>query len=190
MTAALLAALLTGAASALDRNDHLALDLGDGQRIEGYYYSSADGVLVVSGDNRFERVPVALVADVALNGEPVPLERLRREVAEAQAALDAYRADPPSHPPPGVVFGMSLLWSGSGHAALGDTASLWGYSLVEATLLGVGAWNLATSDNHGVLLPLGGVLAVFRGYAAAESAREARRRRQLLGADAGAPPRG
>jgi hypothetical protein len=171
--------LAWGAAWALGANDRLALTLSDNVRVEGWYYLTDAGVVVLSGDNRFQRVPVALVVGVERNGEPWGAAAFREEIAQAQAALDAYRADPPPHPAPGVVTGLGLVWAGLGHAALGQGGRALSLAALDATLLGVSIWQVRRGQGA-VALPLVAMDLTVRAWSARDAARTARRRNATI----------
>lgn len=175
----LLAAALGGPAHALDGNDALVLELVGGARVEGWYFSSADGVLTVSANNSFQRIPVVSIVAVERDGEPLPMETFRAEVATQQQRLDAFRADPPPHPREGVVIGAAVLWAGAAPAAVGDWKKAAAYSLVEGVLVGTALANI-NSGGGAVLLPLAGLDILFKGYAAGEAVRVTRKRRARL----------
>lgn len=177
--ALLLAVALGGPAHALDGNDALTLGLVGGARVEGWFYSSADGVLTVSANNTLQRVPLVSIVSVARDGEPLPMETFRGEVADQQNLLDAFRADPPPHPREGVVIGAAVLWAGAAPAAVGDWKKAAAYSLVEGVLVGTAIANINTGGGA-VLLPLAGLDLLFKGYAAGEAVRVTRRRRARL----------
>jgi hypothetical protein len=163
----------------LDGNDALVLELVGGARVEGWYFSSADGVLTVSANNTFQRVPVVSIVGVERDGELLPMETFRAEVAEQQQRLDAFRADPPPHPSGGVVIGAAVLWAGAAPAAVGDWKKAAAYSLVEGVLVGTAIANI-NSGGGAVLLPLAGLDVLFKGYAAGEAVRVTRKRRARL----------
>lgn len=175
----LLAASLSGPAHALDGNDALTLQIVGGAEVEGWFYSCADGVLTVSGNNTLQRVPLVSIMAVERDGEPLPMQTFRAEVAEQQARLDSFRADPPPHPAPGVVIGASVLWAGAAPAAVGDWKKAAAYSLVEGVLVGTAIANI-NSGSAAVLIPLAGLDVLFKGYAAGEAVRVTRKRRARL----------
>ena len=127
----LLFAALTVPARALDGNDALVLELVGGARVEGWFYSCADGVLTVSGANMLQRVPLVSIVAVERDGAPLLMETFRAEAAEKQRQLDAFRQDPPPHPREGVVMGAAVLWAGAAPASVGDWKKAAAYSLVE-----------------------------------------------------------
>ncbi len=177
--ALLVALLLPRRAAALDGNDSLVLQLAGGAEVRGWFYSVKDGVLTVSGENRFTPVPVSAVVGVQRDGAPLPLDVFHREVAQAQARLDAMRADPPPHPPAGVVIGASVLWAGAAPASVGNWKKAAAYSVVEGILVGTAAANVSQGSGA-VLVPLLGLDVLFKGYAAGEAVRVTRRRRDRL----------
>lgn len=177
--AALALALAPTRALALDGNDSLVLRLAGGGEVEGWFYSVADGVLTVSGDNRFTRIPVSAVVAVQRDGEPLPMAVFQSEVDQAQALLDAMRADPPPHPPAGVVIGASVLWAGAAPASVGNWKKAAAYSVVEGVLVGTAIAN-ARAGSAAVLVPLLGLDVLFKGYAAGEAVRVTKKRRARL----------
>ncbi|RME22810.1 MAG: hypothetical protein D6798_14960 [Deltaproteobacteria bacterium] len=178
MIALLLA--LSGPAAALDGNDALALDLVGGAHVEGGYVGVDDGILRLSGDNRFVDVPVDQVVAVERDGEPFPLSQFLAEVAEAQQALDALRAAPPAHPPPAVVGGASLVYAGAGHMAMGEWKAAAGWAAMDTVILGAAAWNLFGERSIPATIPVLALDLVIKAAAAGDAARIARRRRRQL----------
>lgn len=174
-----LALLVAGVAWGLGANDRLSLRLSDSQSVEGWYYLTDAGVVVLSGDNRFTRVPVGLVVAVDRNGEPWSLADFHAEIAAAQQALDAYRAAPPRHPPPGVAAGLGLAWAGLGHAALGQRGRAVSLAALDAALLGVSAWQVRRGQGA-VAFPLVAMDLTVRAWSARDAARVARRRAAML----------
>lgn len=180
MTGAMLGLWLAAApASALDGNDTLELELAGGVQIAGWFYSVADGVLTVSGDNRFQSVPVAAVTSVRRDGAPLAMDRFHAEVSASQATLDAMRADPPPHPPSGVVMGAAVLWAGAAPAAVGNWKKFAAYSVVEGVLVGTAIANVSAGGGA-VLFPLLALDVLFKGYAAGEAVRVTKKRRGQL----------
>ena len=171
--------MLGSTAHALDGNDSLRLELAGGVEVEGWFYSCADGVLTLSGADTLRRVPIAGIVAVERDGEPLPLEVFRAEVADEQARLDAFRASPPPHPRPGVVVGAAVLWAGAAPAAVGDWKRAAGYSLVEGVIVGTALANI-NAGSGAVLIPLAALDVLFKGYAAGEAVRVTRKRRARL----------
>lgn len=174
-------------AAALDGNDELTLALHGGAIVTGWYVGVDAGVLRLSGNNRFTNVPLDQVQAVQRDGEPVELALFLAEAAQAQAALDALRADPPRTAPPAVAFGASLVWAGAGHAAAGDWKGAAGWAAVDAVLLGAAAWNLGAERSMGAALPIFAIDLLVRGVAAGDAARIARRERRRLDGPGGTP---
>jgi len=177
--ALLLAALHSADAHALDGNDALRVRLAGGAEIEGWYYACADGVLTLSGNDTLHRVPVVSVVSVERDGAPLAMQVFHAEVATEQATLDAFRADPPPHPRPGVVVGAAALWAGAAPAAVGDWKRAAGYSLVEGVIVGTALANI-NAGSGAVLIPLAALDILFKGYAAGEAVRVTRKRRRRL----------
>lgn len=177
---ALLLALSAGPARALDGNDELVLALDGGAVVRGWYVGVDQGVLRLSGDNRFTDVPLDQVVAVQRDGQPLELGAFQAEAAAAQAALDALRADPPRVAPPAVAFGASLVWAGAGHAAAGDWRAGAGWAAVDLVLLGAAAWTLGVQRSTGAAIPIVAVDALVRVVAAGDAARISRRERRRL----------
>lgn len=186
--AVMLAWVWAGTAWAIGGNDRLEITLNTGEQVQGWYYDLRGEHLLLSGDNRVADVPLALVAQVQMNGQPISVAELMQELEGVRALQSALLADPPPHPRSGVAIALSLGWAGAGHAALGDWKSFAGYSVVEAALLGTGAYNLARGSKPGVLIPITALDILFKGYAAADSGRIARGRRAQLGLRHDVPP--
>ena len=167
-------------AAAFDGNDRLELELSSGEEVVGWHYVAKDGMLVLSGQNRFFEVPTVLVAHVRLDGQPIPLADFHAELAQDQLHLSALRAAPPPLPSPAAVTAASLLWAGSGHAALGDWSTAWGYFAVESVLWGTAAYTIFANGNLPILIPLAGVDIIFRWVAAGDASRRARSRHRQL----------
>lgn len=174
-------ALLASPAHALSGNDFLYLVLADGMRVKGWYYETRDGVLTLSGDSRLIEVPVSAVASVVRNGEPWPLTELLSDVAVEQAKEDAWRANPPPHPPGWLVVSGDVVCCGLGHLAIGDKKSFAKYALVDVVFLGTAAWAAIDGPGWGLAVPIVGLDALFRGYAAGDALRTTQRRRARLG---------
>ena len=172
--------LWVASAWALDGNDRLDLTLGSGEVVSGWYFTAQDGLVVLSGDNRFTEVPVEHVIAWRCNGATQLLVDFEAEMAGAQSVVDAYRLDPPPTPSPMVVGTLAMGLGGAGHAALGDWGQAAGYALVDVVFLGLAAHNLFVAENGAVVLPLLGLDLLFRGYATGEVVREAKRRRARL----------
>jgi len=168
-------------AHALEGNDYLYLTLADGLRVKGWYYGAKDGVLTVSGDGRLFDVPVPAIAGVVKNGQPWPVSELLADVSRIQAAEDAWRADPPPHPPGWVVATGDVVCCGLGHAALGDKKGFAVYAIADVVFLGTATWAVLDGPGWGLAVPVVGLDLLFRGYAAGEGVRETQRRRARLG---------
>jgi hypothetical protein len=176
---ALLALLLTPLANALDGNDDLVLTLTGGMAVSGWFLRAESDRIVLSGETGLIEVPLVLIESVSRNGEPMGEAVFQSELAEARALLEAFRADPPPHPHPATTFGLSLLWAGAGHAAIGDRRGFATYSVVEGVLLSSIALNVATSNPQ----PIPSLVAldvIFKVWSARESTRVARRRQEVL----------
>ena len=173
--------LWTAAASALDGNDRLVIELGDGSTVAGWYYSVDEEELTVSGDNRFQSVPIDAITGVIRNDESLPLEELRLEIREILDANAAWREEPPPHPHPLVVGGLSMVWAGAGHAVLREWDDVKGYAILEGVVLGAAAYNIYSRSSLSVLVSLGALSALFRIYAASDSVRITQSRRARLG---------
>lgn len=183
--------LLALPAQALDGNDHLELELLAGGMVEGWFLRAEPPVIVISGAEGEQRVPLALITRVREDGAPLPLDQFFLQVDESAARLAALRAAPPPHPPPAVVAGLSLVWGGAGHAALGDWGGAAGYAIADTVLISGAAYNLFYERKPGPAISLLALDLVFRGYAAAEAARVSRARRALLlGSPSRAPRKG
>lgn len=177
----MVALAVSSPAQALEGNDYLYLTMADGLRVKGWYYGAKDGVLTLSGEGRLVDVPVPAIAGVVKNGQPWPLSELLADVSRLQAVEDAWRADPPPHPPGWVVATGDLVCCGLGHAALGDRRSVAVYAVADAIFLGTAAWAVVDGPGWGLAVPVVGLDLLFRGYAAGEGVRETQRRRARLG---------
>ena len=167
-------ALLWGsAARALAPNDRVEVVLEDGRVIGGWYQPVEAGVLLLTHGGEVWAVPLSLVESALVNDEPVPASAL---AAVAPSVSSALTARPLPAPAPGAVVGLSLVWPGLGHAALGEWGGAASYAVVNGVFWGTGAW--AISERQlGVLFPLAGLDLLFRGWSAAEARRMALRRR-------------
>jgi hypothetical protein len=168
-------------ACALEGNDYLYLTLADGLRVKGWYYDAKDGVLTVSGDGRLIDVAVPAIAGVVKNGQPWALSELLADVGRIQATEDAWRANPPPHPPGWVVATGDVVCCGLGHAAIGDKKGLAVYAIADVVFLGTATWAVLDGPGWGLAVPVVGLDLLFRGYAAGEGVRETQRRRARLG---------
>ncbi len=171
--------LLGGSAQAFDGNDALRVTVVGGDVVEGWYVSAVDGLLVLSGNNQFYEVPLPAIQTIVRDGELLDPLTVQAELASAQATMDAFRADPPPHPHPAAVIGASMLFAGAGHAMVGEWKPVAGYAAVELVLLGTAAWNVR-NRTYAVLVPLGLLEMVVRGYSASEAAAITRSRRRKL----------
>ena len=166
-------------AAALDGNDALNLTLTGDVEVSGWFLRAESDRVVISSETGIIEVPLVLVESVQRNGEPMGAAEFQLEIAEAWSLLEAFRADPPPHPHPAAAVGLSLLWAGGGHAALGDWRGFATYSVVETVLLSSIALNVAINNPQ----PLPSLIAldvIFRGWSARESARVARRRQDVI----------
>lgn len=168
-------------ARALTGNDYLYLTLADGLRVKGWFYESKDGVLTVSGDGRLIDVPIPAVAGVVKNGQLWPVSELLADTSRLQAKEDAWRADPPPHPPGWIVATGDVVCCGLGHAAMGDKKGFAMYAIADAVLLGTAAWAVLDGPGWGLAVPVVGLDLLFRGYGAGDGVRETQRRRARLG---------
>lgn len=175
------AAMVSSSAHALSGNDYLYLVMADGIRVKGWYYDTKDGVLTVSGDGRLLDVSVDAIASVVRNGEPWPLSELLADVAIEQAKEDAWRADPPPHPPGWVVVSGNMVCCGLGHASLGDGPGFARYAVLDAVLLGAAAFAVLEGPGWGLAVPVIGLDIGFRMYASGDALRITQRRRARLG---------
>ncbi|MFT5681800.1 MAG: hypothetical protein ACI8RZ_002718 [Myxococcota bacterium] len=175
----MLALLLMPLASALDGNDSLDLTLTGDVEVSGWFLRAEADRVVISSEVGIVEVPLVLIESVSRNGEPMGAAAFAEELAEAWGLLEAFRADPPPHPAPAVTFGLSLLWAGSGHAAIGDWRGFTTYSIIEGVLLSSIALNVATSNPQ----PIPSLIAldvIFKVWSARESTLVARRRQDVL----------
>lgn len=168
------------AALALRSTDALTLSLTGGGQVTGTFVRAEPTVVVVRTPEGQVEVPRVLVEQVALNGAPWTVEALAGELDEAVAARAALLADPPWAPAPALTAGLSLLWSGAGHAALGEPRTAAGYAAADAVLIGAGALSLAIPENRGTALTIFALDLLLRGYAAADAAQLAGARRAML----------
>lgn len=171
--------LLLPIASALDGNDQLTITLSGDVEVTGWFLRAEADRVVLSSDVGIVEVPVAIVESVIRNGEPMGEALFLAELSDAWSLLEAFRADPPPHPHPVATFGLSMLWAGSGHAAIGDWRGFRNYSIIEATMLSSIALNIAV-DNPQPLPTLIALDVIFRVWSARESTLVARRRQDLL----------
>jgi hypothetical protein len=166
-------------AAALDGNDDLTLTLTGDVEVSGWFLRAEFDRIVISGETGIVEVPLVLIESAQRNGVPMAEAELELEVAEAWSLLEAFRAEPPPHPHPVATVGLSMLWAGGGHAALGDWRGFATYSVVESVLLSSIALNIAINNPQ----PLPSLIAldvIFRGWSARGSARVARRRQDVL----------
>ena len=173
---------LLGLAAALEPDDHCRLQLAAGDQVEGRVFSAEPGVLVLTARDEQMRIPLVLIDAAWVEGQPVPLEQLEDELLELhQLSLErrelavGYR-----RPHPALVATSSAIWPGSGHLMLGDVGSFVGYTAVELSLLGFGAYFVFVEERAGPLVPLALVDLSFRTWAVADATRTARRRRAAL----------
>ena len=168
-------------AFALEGNDYLYLTLADGLRVKGWYYDAKDGVLTLSGEGRLMDVSVTAIAGVVKNGQPWALSELLADVDRIQAKEDAWRSDPPAHPPAWLVATGDAVCCGLGHAALGDKKGFAVYAVADVVFLSTATWAVLDGPGWGLAVPVVGLDLLFRGYAAGQSVRETQRRRARLG---------
>ena len=168
---------------ALDGNDRLVLQLQDGTEVRGWYYAVDTESLVLSGENRLTKVPIAAIESVLRDEEVLSIASFHAEVEVVLAAARAERANPPPHPHPVLVAGASMLWAGAGHALLGEWKEARGYSIVEGVILGAAAYNVYRRSALGVLVSLAALDLLFKLYAAEESMQLTRVRRARLAAE-------
>jgi hypothetical protein len=173
-SAALLAALLwSGDALALDGNDRLVITLQGGLVVEGWFYRSDGEVVVVSGGNRFQSLPVDLIASVQTNGLSMPLEVFQAELRTAAHSL----APEVGVPHPATVTVAAAIWPGAGPALLGDWGDAAALTGLELAVIGAGALAARNDGGMGVFIPLAGLEVLMRVVTVDEVRREARRRR-------------
>ena len=165
-----------GVALALDGNDVLQLTLADDSVVDGYFHHGDVAEVVVTTAQGPVVVPLMLIQSVQQNGEARPLNLFHADLAEHTELNQLLMEFPPPMPAPGLVFGASLLWAGSGHAMLGDWREFSSYSIVETALIGGMVWAVS-EENFPFLIPLVGLDAIFKGWSARDSHRIARRRR-------------
>jgi len=171
--------LLAGAALALDGNDRLVLELAGGEVVEGSYIRSGpDTVAISPAAGEIHEVPLVIVEQALVNGEPMPLEQLRAEAAAAWQQTLLMVPPEQWNPHPAGVAGASMLLAGTGHAMLGEWKAAGGYAAVEGVFLGTIALNVALEDPR-PLPALIGLDVLFKIWAAQEAARIAKRRRGI-----------
>lgn len=170
-------------AFAFDGNDRLKLQMEQGVEVSGWFYSFENGVLVVSGDNRFVSVPVSNIQAVECNDLPMPLDEFHGQIEMLVRQRIEEQANPPPHAPPFVVVGLSMLWAGSGHAVLGEWKEAKGYAVVEGVIIGTAIYNIYRRSSLGVLVSLGALDLLFKAYSAGEALYITRARRARLGLD-------
>ena len=174
--------LVCAAAYALAPNESVQVTLRGGEVVHGTVHRADPETLVLSGDDQMFEVPLALVESAIVDGRDLTPDALRDEVA-AYVEWDLARRQLTEHerrPPPAAVATASIIWPGSGHLLLGDPKGFVGYAVVDAALLGAGAWFALGEQNAAPLLPLAALDAGVRVYAAADATRTARRRRGTL----------
>ena len=172
--------LAGSAAWALDGNDTVSLVLAGGTVVEGRFLRAEPGTVVISTQAQGPvAVPLVIVEGAAVNGAALGLEVFLAEAEEAWERRLAVVEAAPSAPSPAVVAGASMLWAGAGHATLGEWRTFAGYSAAEAVIWGAVALSIVQDDTQAVV-PLIGLDLIFRAWSAQESARTARRRREIL----------
>lgn len=184
----LLLALSPRAARALDGNDELALELQGGEVVTGWYVGVDRGMIRLSGNNRFTDVPLDLVVAVARDRQPLPLQDFLVEAEQSQAALDAFRADPPPHPPPAVPFATSFLYAGAGHFTVGDWKGGAAFAALDTVVLGAAAWTLFGEESIPATVPVLVLDLIIKAAAAGDASRISKRRRRQLQGPLGPPP--
>lgn len=120
-------------------------------------------------------VPIALVQEAWVGDHQL-------DPAGLAAAVQDWRIRylPPDIPRPSpiLVGTLSAAWPGLGAVPLQDRRTFWTYTGVELVFLGIGTL-LVVEEQYAILLPLGVVDLLFRGFAAGESYREAKKRRRV-----------
>jgi hypothetical protein len=172
--------LLTGTAWGLDGNDALVLQLAGDVVISGTFLRAEPDQIWLSSaeDSEIIAVPLILLENATINGAPVSLEQIHSEAAQSWETVRVLVGDQGWAPHPIPVSGASLLFAGAGHAMLGDGRAAGGYAAVESVLLGTIALNVALEDPRS-LPALIAVDVLLKIYAAQESARMARRKREI-----------
>lgn len=172
--------LLVGAALALDGNDTLRLTLAGAVEVEGSFLRASPDALLVSPEaGEHIEVPLVLIEAAVVNGEPMGLAELRAEAAEAWQREMALIPDDLRLPSPVGVGAASVVWAGAGHALLGEWRPAAGYAALDAVILGTIGLNVAAEDPR----PLPALVALdvlVKIWAAQESARMAKRRREIV----------
>lgn len=188
---ALAVSLTVGSAQALGPDERLRLQLVAGGEVSGFFYSCEAAALTITAGGERQSVPLSLIEGAWRGEEHLTAEALR---AEAEACYEARLAEASApglrRPPPLAVGLASAVLPGAGHAMLGDWGTAIGYGVVELGLLGAASYWLFYERRPGPILPIIALDLVFRTYAIADSARIAKRRRQLVispmtGGDAG-----
>lgn len=167
-------------ALALEANDVVTLELVAGGELEGRVLSGDEDGLTLTFDNREQAVPWVLVGRALVNGDPMELPQLQREVIE----FDLSRQPPipeRSAPPVAVVGAASILWPGTGQLLLGDWRSFVGYSVLEVGLVGAAVWWVFVEGNAAPVVPIAALSGAFRVWSAADAVYTARKRRALVG---------
>ena len=164
---------------ALRSSDALTLSLAGGGEVSGTFVRAEPTLVVLRTPDGLVEVPRALVEGVSRNGEAWSPEGLSLELDQAVADAAALRAEMPWTPHPALAAGLSLLWSGAGHAALHEPRAAAGYAAADAVLIGAGALSVAIPENRGAALSIFALDLALRGYAAADAAELARSRRAL-----------
>ncbi len=151
----------------------LELEVVGGERYQGAFVGLEDPMLLLSTSEGVEELPMPVVLEVSVEGQPYSPEAFLEGVQRwGQVLVDeAVRV-----PPPLLVGGLSVLWAGAGPAALGDRKAAFAYSILELSFIGAGAV-MISNDQYGPLLPLAALDGLLHFWAVSESVRESKRRR-------------
>ena len=172
-------------ALAIDINDHLSVELEGDERVEGWYLRPEQSgfVMTVPKTGATASIPMSIVRTVTVNDRPQPLSAFAREVAEDWSTHEAWRADPPPHPLPGLMVGTGLVVAGSGHALMGEWQEAVPMMVVDTLCMGIVGAEIAGSGlgRADVFVTAAALSAIFKAYAASDGYRIARRRRARLG---------
>lgn len=171
--------VLVASALALEPGDRVRLELAADQSLEGILQSADGDELVLSSAGVQHTVRLTVVEHAWVDGRSLTPADLGREMAELEQREALERAAQGWIPRPASVAIASVLWPGAGHAMLGQWGLFAGYSGVEAVLLGLSAYYVFYDQNLVPAVPLVAVSALFRGYAAVDSARTASKRRAV-----------
>ena len=161
------------AARATGSGDRVTLTLTNGDTVEGWVLSWDDALVRLSGPDGVSVVPLSMVQTATGPDGPLEADAFRAALGPGVAAP---LRTPRRLASPTAAAGLSVLWAGAGHAALGEWRAASGYAVVDGVLVGAGVWAVQARQ-AGALVSLIGLDLLFRGWSAAESARIARRRR-------------